>query len=183
MNALWRPAALLVAGALFTSALPANAAQALPAGSLYDEAFRWTDDSGARVELAELRGRPVVVTMFYCNCSTTCMNTLSKLQEIETKFEQRHVTAEFVLVSYDSSLDTPRELSRFRERHKIPRPHWHLLHGSAASVKRFATRIGLGDYADSGDHIAHSFRILLLDENGVANKALDAWHTDVSRLF
>lgn len=173
----------VVAGALFGVALPAAAAPALPAGSLYEEPFRWTDDSGVQVELSEFRGRPVILTMFYGNCSSICPVTLRKLREIDTAFEQRGITADFVLVSFDSTFDTPRALARFRERHKLPPDRWHLLAGPARSVRSFAKRIGLGDYVNQGDHIAHSFRILLLDEAGVARNALEPWHASVASLF
>lgn len=184
MRASSRPEAarrLILAMALL--ALPARAASPLPAGSLYEDTFRWTDDTGARVELSDFRGRTVVVSMFYSNCSTLCMTTLGKLQEIESMFGQRNIDADFVLVSYDSSLDTPRQLARFRERHRLSPARWHLLSGPRGSVRRFAKRIGLGNYVDLGEHIAHSFRILVLDENGVARNGLDPWHAKVAQLL
>ena len=130
-------------------ALPARAEPALPAGSLYEERFRWTDDSGARVELSDFRGRTVVVTMFYSDCSSLCMTTLGKLQEIETMFESAQHRRGF----------RPRQL-RLEQGHPAPaRPvpraapalpaRWHLLSGPSGSVRRFATRIGLGNYVDS----------------------------------
>lgn len=156
---------------------------ALPAGSLYDERLKWTDDSGARVELSAFRGRPVVLTMFYSDCATTCSITLGKLREIEAAFDERGIAGEFVLVSYDTSFDTPQILARFRERHRLPPGRWHLLTGTSKGVRTLAKRIGLGDYRNLGEHIQHSFRIILLDENGVPRKELDPFHTKVSRLF
>lgn len=161
----------------------AVAAPALPVGSVYDDASRWTDDSGARLPLSAFKGRPVLLTMFYSNCTTTCSITLGKLREIEKILEQRGIAADFVLVSYDSGLDTPKALARFREEQHLSPSRWHLLTGSAGSVRSLADRIGLGDYRNLGEHIAHSFRILLLDEDGVARKALDPFHARVASLF
>lgn len=183
MNRIWREVSLAAAGLLVAAVRSAEAAPALPAGSLYDQELRWTDDSGTRVELSAFRGRPVVLTMFYTSCSSVCSITLEKLREIERSFREREITADFVLISYDSRLDTPRELARFRASHELPAERWHLLAGSAQSVKRFATRIGVGNYDDLGGHIAHSFRILVLDEDGVARQQLDPGHARVASLF
>lgn len=158
-------------------------ASPLPEGSLYDATYRWTDDTGARLELGSFRGRNVVLSMFYSDCTTTCALTLGKLREIEKGFEERGIAAEFVLVSYDSHFDTPDVLARFRKQHQLSSDRWHLLSGSPQSVRSLANRIGLGDYRELAEHIAHSFRILLLDENGVARRSLDPFHARVSSFF
>lgn len=169
--------------ALAFARLAAGASSELPSDSLYLEPLRWTDDSGTAVELAAFRGHPVVLTMFYTECSSACPITLAKLRDIEKAFAQRSMDFQIVLVSYDSRQDTPRRLARFRRREMLPAERWHLLSGAAPSVGRLAHRLGLGSYLDLGEHIVHSFRIVLLDQDGVVRKALDARHDKVSSLF
>ncbi len=173
----------LASFSIVLSGASAHGRPALPAGSLYDEQLHWVDDSARKVELSSFRGRPVVLTMFYSDCSSTYPVTLAKLREVEAALENRKIAAEFVLVSYESFFDTPHRLTLYREKNGLGSDHWHLLSGPAHSVRRFANRIGLGDFVDAGDHISHSFRILLLDENGVARSALDPLHARVASLF
>jgi protein SCO1/2 len=169
--------------AAFLLAASAGASGELPFGSLYLEPLRWTDDSEAAVELASFRGQTVALTMFYTECSSACPITLAKLREIEKAFAERGRDLQIVLVSYDSRHDTPRRLARFRRRETLLGERWHLLSGSQPSVERLARRLGLGSYVDVGEHIVHSFRIVLLDEDGVVRKTLDAKHDKVASLF
>lgn len=160
-----------------------GASYQLPSDSLYLERLGWTDDSGTAVELADFRGETVALSMFYTECSSACPITLAKLREIEKAFAKRSLGLQIVLVSYDSRQDTPRHLARFRRREKLPTERWHLLSGPAPSVGRLAGRLGLGSYVDLGEHIVHSFRIVLLDQDGVVRNSLDAGRDKVSSLF
>ena len=169
--------------ALMLLAASAGASGELPSGSLYLEPLRWTDDSEAAVELADFRGQTVALTMFYTECSSACPITLAKLREIEKAFAERSRDLQIVLVSYDTMHDTPRRLARFRRREKLVGERWHLLSGPERSVERLARRLGLGSDVDLGEHIVHSFRIVLFDEDGVVRKTLDAKHDKVSSLF
>ena len=169
--------------ALALAVLALGPAAAGPSDSLYLEPLRFIDDTGATVELAAFRGQPVALTMFYTECSSACPITLAKLREIERAFATRGMELQIVLVSYDSAHDNPRRLARFRQREALPEAKWHLLSGPAPSVARLARRLGLGSYVDLGEHIVHSFRIVLLDPDGVMGRTLDAKNGKVSSLF
>ena len=169
--------------ALGVGASPAVPSPELPSGSLYREPLQWTSDSGAAVALADFRGETVALSMFYSECSSVCLCTLGKLREIEKAFAQRGMKLQIVLVSYDSLHDTKQRLARFRHREALPVDRWHLLSGSPRDVSRLAQRIGLGSYVDAGEHIVHAYRIVLLDEEGLVSKTLDASHNKVASLF
>jgi protein SCO1/2 len=163
---------------LAASGLPRHAA----AASLYDEPLVFIDDSGARVALSSFRGRRVVLSMFYTQCTSLCPVTLSKLSEIQKAATARAQPIEIVLVSYDSHADGPRRLARFRKAERLS-PQWSLLSGSPEATERLAAQIGLGRYLDLGDHVFHDYRIVLLNEDGVVTKALDRRHNKVASLF
>jgi protein SCO1/2 len=169
--------------ALGLGASPAVPLPELPSGSLYLEPLQWTSDSGAAVALADFRGETVALSMFYSECSSVCLCTLGKLREIEKAFAHRGLRLQIVLVSYDSLHDTQKRLARFRHREALPVDRWHLLSGSPRDVSRLAQRIGLGSYVDAGEHIVHAYRIVLLDEEGLVSKTLDASHNKVASLF
>ena len=169
--------AAVVALALVGAAEPPK-----PSG-LYAAGFRFRDDSGREVELASLRGRNVVLTMFYSTCTTKCPMTLKKLKEIETAFAERKEPADFVLVSFDSRSDSPDALRRYRKRQKLDEERWHLLTGSSTTVRALADRIGLGGFLDLGDHMVHSYRIVRLDPDGTVIAAIDWQHPEIAPLL
>ena len=47
--------------------------------------FTLTDQTGARISLAALRGHPVVLTFFYTHCTDECPLTASKFQKAQSQ--------------------------------------------------------------------------------------------------
>jgi len=45
----------------------------------------WQDDAGKKFQLAELRGHPVVISMFYASCEGLCVITRNDMQAVEDK--------------------------------------------------------------------------------------------------
>ena len=152
-----------------------------PEASLYRDAFRFTDDAGARLDLSSFQGRQVILTLFYTRCQSVCPITVDKLRQIDKAFAERRRPVEIVLVSYDPT-DSPSRLARYRAREKLS-PQWHLLCGKPEHVERLARRIGLERYLDMGDDIFHAYRIVLLDETGVVRRALQSSRDKVLSLF
>jgi len=152
-----------------------------PGGSLYQEPLSFIDDAGVRLDLSNFRGRQIILSMFYTRCRSTCPATLGKLRQIERAFAEHARPIEIVVVSYDSA-DNPRRLAHYRNQEQLPAA-WHLLSGRPDQVERLAQRIGLGRYLNMGDHIFHSYRIVLVDEAGVVRRALDPDHNNVLSLF
>jgi cytochrome oxidase Cu insertion factor (SCO1/SenC/PrrC family) len=186
LRARW--SSVLAGGVAVAIVLSAQMARAQTAGpdswpeeSLYRDAFRFTDDAGASLDMSSFQGRQVVLTMFYTRCRSACPITVDKLRQIDKAFEERRRPVEIVLVSYDPT-DSPRRLARYRAQEKLS-PQWHLLCGMPEHVERLARRIGLGRYLDMGDDIFHAFRIVLLDETGVVKRALESRRDPVPSLF
>lgn len=72
MTLLNRIRRALLALLLTGTAAGAQAAGPLAAGSLYASGAALTDQSGRVFHLADLRGEPVLVSMFYSSCSMVC---------------------------------------------------------------------------------------------------------------
>jgi cytochrome oxidase Cu insertion factor (SCO1/SenC/PrrC family) len=171
-----------VAVLLATLWAQADAGAALSEESLYEQPLSFLDDTGTPVALSTFRGREVVLTMFYARCRSACPATLERLRQVDRAFTEHDRSVEVVLVSYDFDFDTPHRLARYRSLEKVP-SRWHLLCGERQAVETLAQKIGLGRHLDMGDHILHSYRIVLLDESGVVRKALDADHDKIPSLF
>lgn len=142
------------------------AAPALPARSLYQLDSTWTNDAGQSVSLASLRGRPVVVAMFFANCEYACPILVSDMQRLRDQLPPNvRARAQFVLVSFDSVRDTPAALKAYRQRDHLD-GSWTLLHGDAAAVQELAMVLGVKYKEDAKGQFSHSNLITVLNDDG-----------------
>jgi len=147
-----------------------------PAGSLYDRPWRFVDDQGSTVTLAQWRGAPVVLTMFYCSCSTRCPNTIRKLRRMEEIFVRKNVRANFVLVTLDPRNDSPARLSDFKRAERMDAA-WHLLAGGDTETRELARLLAVHPGYDDA-HIDHDVRVAILDAAGEVTVEYEGWSFD-----
>jgi protein SCO1 len=138
----------------------------LPAASLYQLEVGFTDDANRPVKLAELRGRPVVITMFFSSCTYACpliVQDLTRLrQRLPADIRDR---ALLVLVSFDTERDTPAALHAFREARTLD-AQWLLLRGSDDSVRELAALLGVKFKREADGQFAHSNLVTILSADG-----------------
>lgn len=138
----------------------------LTKGSLYQLDAQWTNDTGARVQLAALHGRPVVLAMFFASCEYACpiivddMKRLGALLPADVRAQ-----TQFVLVSFDTARDTPAALKAFRERMTLD-DSWTLLRGDSANVQELAMLLGVKFKQDARGQFSHSNVITILNPLG-----------------
>ena len=132
---------------------------------VFDLPSMWETDSGQHLTLAELKGQPVVLAMFYSDCDLSCPITIRKLQAVEQGLSARSLSrVKIVLVTFMPSLDSVRVLARFRKERRLA-SNWILLHGTESSTRALASRLGITFQKDSG-RLVHSNEIDVLDERG-----------------
>lgn len=143
-----------------------TASTALPVRSLYQLDGTFTNDAGQTVSLASLRGRPVVIAMFFSNCEYACPILVSDMQRLRGQLpENVRERAQFVLVSFDTARDTPAALKAYRERDHLD-GSWTLLHGDDAAVQELAMVLGVKYKQDAKGQFSHSNLITVLNDNG-----------------
>ena len=125
----------------------------------------WTTDTGAKVRLADLKGRVQVVSLFYSSCHMTCPLTLVSMRQVEAALpaELRAQTG-FVLITFLPEIDTVRVLHRFRGEQNLS-ARWTLLRGSDAATRKAADALGVAFRTDSF-RLSHSPQIAVLDAEG-----------------
>ena len=148
------------------AAMPADATP-LSARSLYQLDATWTDDAGQPFSLSQLRGRPVVLTLFFASCEYACPILVAQMQRIREALpaDVRDAT-QFVLVSFDAARDTPEALHAYRERLGLTGARWTLLHGDPADVQELAMILGVKYKEDTRGQFAHSNLITVLNRQG-----------------
>lgn len=134
--------------------------------SLYQLDATWTNDAGKPFALAALRGRPVIVAMFFARCEYACPVIVSDIKRLRAALpEGLREKAQLVLVTFDTERDTPQALEAFRERMTLDR-QWTLLRGETAQVQELAMLLGVKFKQDARGQFAHSNILTLLNAEG-----------------
>lgn len=140
----------------------------VPGDSLYRLQIPLETADGTSIALSSLRGRPLLVTMFYSHCTSICPLLTADLQKIDGQLTPDQRTGTRVLmVSFDAVRDTPATLRGFKQLHHIDDPRWVVARVSAGNVRLLAAALGIR-YRELPDHsFNHSAVITLADRDGV----------------
>ena len=139
---------------------------ARPGKSLFQLAATWTDDAGQPRHLESLRGRPVLISMFYTDCQGACPMIVATLKRIQDALPQEaRAQTRIVLVSFDTQRDTPQVLRLYREQMRLG-PEWILLTGGSDDVRDLSMVLGVRYERDERGQFAHSNLITVLDRSG-----------------
>jgi protein SCO1 len=145
---------------------PLPSATPLARKSIYQLAAKFTNDAGQPFALVELRGRPVVLLMFFASCGYACPLLVEDVRALREKLPADvRARAAFVLVSFDSQRDTPAELARYRAQRSLD-GQWTLLHASDEDVRELAALLGVKYKREADGSFAHSNIITLLNPEG-----------------
>lgn len=134
--------------------------------SIYQLEGRFTDDAGRPFSLSSLRGRPVVLDLFFASCSYACPLAVTDMLALQEKLPPslRQDTV-FVLVSFDVARDTPAALANFRRQRQLD-GNWVLLHGDDTSVRELAAVLGVQYRETSDGAFTHTNQITILNRAG-----------------
>ena len=142
------------------------AAKKFSTESLYQLDATFTDDSGKTFSLGSLRGRPVVLDMFFASCGYACPLTVTDLLAIQGRLPtELRGKAVFVLVSFDVARDTPAELAKYRASRGLD-GQWILLHGDDNAVRELAALLGVKFKQEADGAFSHSNIVTILNRAG-----------------
>ncbi|GAP65608.1 SCO1/SenC family protein, cytochrome C oxidase assembly factor [Mizugakiibacter sediminis] len=155
---------LVRCAALLLAAAGAAAAAPPPGDSLYQTALALQDQQGRRFDFAALRGRPLLVSVFYASCHSACPLT------IETIARARRAAGagapDVLMVSFDPAHDDVAALAAMAAMHRVDAAHWRLARPERGDVEAFAATLGVA-YRPRGDgDFSHNVVIALLDADG-----------------
>jgi len=138
----------------------------LTAKSLYQLDAKWTNDAGATVQLASLRGKPVVLAMFFAQCEYACPILVNDVKRLRAALpDDIREKAQLVLVSFDTARDTPAALKAYRERASLD-AGWTLLRGDDNAVQELAMLLGVKFKQDVRGQFSHSNLFTILNAEG-----------------
>ncbi len=164
----------LTLGCLLALFLATSFAADLPGDSIYRVDVSLQTASGTSATLASLRGRPLLVTLFYSQCSSVCPLVTVRLQEIDRHLApQTRPNVRVLMLSLDSTRDTPQALEVFRQEHHIEDPRWIVARAEPADVRTLAAVLGVRYRELPDQSINHSAVIALVDRDGVIRARTD----------
>lgn len=139
----------------------------LPGDSVYRLDLALVDQNGRASKLADLRGRPVLIAMFYSSCKYVCpliIDTLQRTERALSDGERAHVRV--VMVSFDPKRDTPVALRAVADQRHVDQSRWKLTRTEAIGVRKLAAVLDV-QYREVGNgDFNHSSVITLLDADG-----------------
>jgi len=135
--------------------------------SIYNLESDWMNQNGDKINLGSLRGKPVILTLFYASCTYACPILINDMKKIESSLSRNRLNDyKFVLVSIDPDRDTPKNLFKTLEINNLDSRRWTLLTGNKDDVMNLAALIGFKFKDDGKGGFSHSNLITLLNENG-----------------
>ena len=129
--------------------------------------FVLTDQNGARVSSADLRGRYALVDFVYTRCTGPCPILTSLQVDLQRKLapEQRD-QVRFVSITLDPEFDTPEILALYARSRGADLATWSFLTGPPAEVADVVKRFGVGTLRAADGQIDHVVATFLVDPQG-----------------
>ena len=131
----------------------------LPAGLKAPE-VGLRDEEGEVVRMADLRGRPAIVTFLYSNCEDSCP---AQAQQVKGALNELGRDLPALAISVDPANDTPDSARAFLSKQRMTGRMRFVL-GTRPELRRIWRGYAVEPQLDDLDHTA---RIVLVDGNGV----------------
>lgn len=138
----------------------------LPASSVYQLSLPLTDQRGNASTLADWRGKPVIITMFYSSCQFVCPRIVEALKRTEENLGSQRAPVPVLMVSFDPVRDDVATLKAMAEERRIDSKLWTLARTDARNVRKLAAMLGIQYRELSSGEFNHSSVIILLDAEG-----------------
>jgi protein SCO1/2 len=149
----------------FDQADALRASQAVVGGGM--RAHVLVDTEGKSVDLADYRGKPLVVSLIYTSCYHSCNVLTRYLGEVIEIAREALGESSFSVatIGFDTANDTPGRMAMFAARHGINVPGWSFLSGDADTVRALTGELGF-TYVASPQGFDHLTQVTVLDGEG-----------------
>lgn len=127
------------------------------------------DTEGRRVQIADLRGKAVLVGFVYTTCGGVCPATTHRMYRAQEALRDAGLwgeRVEFVSISLDPERDSSAVLRRYAEVYDANLESWHFVTGAKARVDRVIADWGMWARVNAQGVLDHPSRIFLVDPAG-----------------
>lgn len=148
--------------------------------SIYQLESEWINQDNKEFRLSNLKGKPVVLTMFFASCTYACPILVNDMKNIESSLPGSMNDYNFVLVSIDPERDTPEALKNFADAKNLDNKRWTLLTGSGDDIMELAALMGFRYKKEPDGSYSHSNMILVLNEEGEITHQHNGLNQDIT---
>jgi|JI6StandDraft_1071083.scaffolds.fasta_scaffold04703_3 protein SCO1/2 len=154
----------------------------IPSESIFmlDDTFKTQHNTD--FQLSTLKGKPTVIGMIFTNCTYACPRLTSDIKNISKNMGIRKDKVNFVLISFDTERDNPKQLKKFANEMGLD-SEWVLLHGTEETVRTLSVMLNVQFEKDADGNFSHSNLVSVLDKNGVLKyqkEGLEAEHKETN---
>jgi protein SCO1/2 len=132
--------------------------------------FSLTTQDDKPLELADLRGKVVLVSFIFTTCNGSCPATTARLGGVAAELKRQRLfekdQVRLVSITLDPKRDTPKALRHYRELYDIQGDHWSFLTGPEADVSKVMAGWGMWAKPAKNGQLDHPSRVFLLDARG-----------------
>jgi len=129
--------------------------------------IKLTDQYGRPVQLASLKGRPVLFDFFYTTCPGPCLVLTARMRSIAEKLGNTLGSkASFVSITVDPERDMPPQLLAYAKEQRADRPGWIFLTGTAAQIDAVMAHFKLVRQHESDGSVDHVLEFFLVGSDG-----------------
>jgi protein SCO1/2 len=131
-------------------------------------ALHLTDQAHQPIDLADQRGKVVMLTAVYASCPHTCPRILSQAKSsIAALSDEERADLRVVAVTMDPEHDSPEKLAELAQMHELAPPLYHLVTGPPGEVGEVLDSMGIARQRDPETGIIdHANLFLLVDRGG-----------------
>ncbi|MBF0152381.1 MAG: SCO family protein [Magnetococcales bacterium] len=125
------------------------------------------DQEGRRVTLGDFLGKPLVISLIFTSCSTSCLVTTRFLSEVVEKARSALGETSFnvVTIGFDPAFDTPSTMAAFARRQGITSGSWKFLSSDAPTLESLTRQLGF-TYMRSTRGFDHMTQATIVDAQG-----------------
>jgi protein SCO1/2 len=129
--------------------------------------YKFQDSSGRTVNLAELRGKPLVVNFIYTGCFQVCPATTQFLAGAVKQAERTLGPGTFrvATIGFNVPVDDPASMRAFARKFGIASPNWLFLTPEAESLAALTADLGFR-YEATPAGFDHLLQVSILDRDG-----------------
>ena len=168
---MWRCASWLLAAAVSTSVqafdekLALKESQAAIGRQIAN--YRFLDSAGRKLQLADLRGKPLVVNFVYTGCFQVCPATTQFLAAAVREAERTLGPGTFrvATIGFNLPVDDPASMRAFARKFGIASPNWVFLTPEAESLAALTAELGFR-YEATAAGFDHLLQVSILDRDG-----------------
>ncbi len=129
--------------------------------------YTLTDENGKALNLADLRGKPLVLSMVYTSCFHICPMTIKHLAKVVDKAKEAVGKDAFqiAILGFDAQNDSPLAMNHFAKKQGINDLGWKLLSADQETINSLSKELGFLFFT-SPNGFDHVVQATVIDANG-----------------